>query len=130
LVGFNAMNWFWLAAAGMAFLTFAIHTFVGTGFAVPPLRAATAHVPIATVWLNYLCWHIVTGVLLLLAFGFLAVGAGLADSDVAILCTASFGCVSVVSVSATLKGGIAVHRFPASYLGATTAALGLAGFVL
>jgi hypothetical protein len=123
------MNGFWVAATAMAFITFAVHTFVGTRFAVPPLRSAHAHVPKATIWLNYLCWHIVTVALLLLAFSFLSVVLGLLNRDVIMVATACFAGVGGVSLVATAKGRIPWYRFPASYLGATTALLGAAGFL-
>ena len=121
------MNVFWVGATFMALVTFATHTFIGTRFAIPPLVAAEGTVPKATIWLNYLCWHIVTGMLLILTLVMAAVTAGRMSPELLIPCVALFAWVSVVSLVATFKAGIAFYRFPASWLGAATAILAAFG---
>ena len=120
-------NVFWIAAALMAFITFAVHTFVGTRYAVPALVGAGATLPKATIWLNYICWHIVTGVLFILATCIAAVAMGRLSADVILPCGAAFAWISVMSIFTTLKAGIPILRFPANYLGGTTALLALLG---
>jgi len=112
----------------MAFITFAVHTFVGTGFAVPELLRAERSLPKATVWLNYMCWHIVTGVLFILASCMAAASVSLIHPDSMFACIACFAWISVMSVLVTRKAGIPMYRFPASYLGGLTALLGVMGF--
>lgn len=122
------MNFFFAAAAVMAFVTFGVHTFVGTRYAVPALISAGDSLPKATIWLNYMCWHIVTGVLLILAACMAAVALGRLDSAVLLPCAASFAWISVMSVLTTFKASIPVLRFPASYLAGMTALLALIGY--
>lgn len=119
----------WLVFATVAaFITFGVHTFVGTRFAIPPLIAAADKVPKTTIWLNYLCWHIVTAKLFLLALALGAVASGWLSRDVALVAALLFVGVSIVSLIATTKGSIPFYRFPASYLGAVSAGLCLAGY--
>jgi len=125
------MNVLVAVAASMALITFVVHTFVGTKYAVPPLLAAEGkQVPKATVWLNYLCWHIVTGMLLVLALVLAAAALGRLDDDVVLVSGVLFAWVSIWSVITTLQANIRVHRFPASWLGGITALLAMAGWAL
>jgi ABC-type multidrug transport system fused ATPase/permease subunit len=124
------MNIWLILATVAAFATFNVHTFVGTRFAVPPLVAAESQLPKAAIWLNYLCWHIVTAMLLVLTFALGVVTMSWLSRDVALVAGLLFITVSLVSLIATSKGGIPFYRFPASYLGAISAALSLAGYAL
>lgn len=117
------------AAALMAFITFAVHTFVGTPYAIPALIGAGETLPKATIWLNYMCWHIVTGVLFILAACIAGVALRRLDAGALLPCIAMFAWISVMSVVTTLKAGIPILRFPASYLAGTTALLTLLGMV-
>ena len=122
------LNLFWTIAAIMAFFTFVVHTFVGTRFAVAPLRAADEHLPKATIWLNYLCWHIVTGALFILAITLFGAALGRLHPDVVIVSIMLLFCVSTVSIISTTKARIPFYRFPASYLGGSTALVASLGF--
>lgn len=122
------LNLFWTIAAIMAFFTFVVHTFVGTRFAVAPLRAADEHVPKATIWLNYLCWHIVTGALFILAITLFCAALGRLHPDVVIVSIMLLFCVSTVSIISATKARIPFYRFPASYLGGSTALVASLGF--
>ena len=119
----------WIAAL-LSGVTFSVHTFVGTRFAVPPLVAAEAQVGKAGVWLNYLCWHIATGMLLVLTLVLAAAASGALSADVVLVAALLFGCVSLVSLIATTQGGIPFYRFPASYLGAASALTAFAGWLV
>ena len=98
-------------------------------FAIPPLVAAEGQIPKATIWLNYLCWHIVTGMLLILTIALGAAATGRLSPDVVVVAAMLFACVAAVSVIATTKGGIPFYRFPASYLGATTSIVATLGYL-
>ena len=113
-------------AAVSAFASFCVHTLVGGRYAARPLLAATS-LPKATVWLNCLTWHIVTVHLLVFAAVLACGAAGIVHHDAIVLVGILAACVSVTSVTVTLKAGISPHRFPASYLLGVTAALSLWG---
>lgn len=120
------VNFGFAVAALLSLITFGVHTFVGGVYAARPLLAAR-DLPAASRWLNYMCWHMVTVFLLVMAIAYAAAAVGALSRDAAaLLCTfaASF---SVVSVAVTLKAGIRPWRFPASYLLASVAAAGAFG---
>ncbi|MBA2771505.1 MAG: hypothetical protein H0U34_05755 [Sphingomonas sp.] len=122
------MNGFLIAACGAALISFCVHTFIGGRFAAKPLLAAEG-LPKATIWLNYFTWHIATFLLLILSATFLFAGIGRLHRDAALVAAAIALMISLLSVAITLKGRIPIHRFPASYLLAATALLGLVGAV-
>ncbi|MDZ3831873.1 MAG: hypothetical protein U0S50_08660 [Sphingopyxis sp.] len=122
------MTFLWIAAA-LGLTTFVVHTFVGSRYAVPALIAAEATLPKATIWLNYLCWHIVSGLLLILALALATVATGRIHIDAAIPIAAVFCWISVWSVLTTFKAHIPAYRFPASWLGGATALFILLGLV-
>lgn len=122
------MNFFLLAASAIAAVAFVVHTFVGGRYAAPPLMASG--LPPATIWLNYLCWHIVTALLAILAVALAAGASGAVSADAAALAGVIAGSIAIVSVAVTLKAGIAPLRFPASYLLGSVALLTFAGLTL
>lgn len=122
------MNEILSLASGVNFVTFLVHWQVGGIYASRPLLAAK-DITDASRWLNYFCWHIVT-ILLLIMTGVLALGAFERVSNDAIAIVALIaGSISLLSVAVTIRAGIQPHRFPASYLLASVAALSLAGIL-
>jgi hypothetical protein len=115
-------------AAVLAAITFCVHTFVGGPHATQPLLAARDLTP-ASRWLNYMCWHMVTVVLAVMAAAFAATAAGWLSQDVAALLAAVAASFSILSIAVTLKAGIRPWRFPSSYLLASVAAAGVLGLV-
>ena len=113
-------------AAALSLVTFAVHTFVGGRFAGRPLRAAVDFNK-ASRWLNYMTWHMVTVLLLVMAAGYGAAAFVPGTADVAILLTLLAGLLSLLSVWVALKGGIAPWRFPSSWLFALIVVAGLWG---
>ena len=110
------------AAALMALVSFAIHTFVGGPYATKPLLAATG-LPKATIWLNYFTWHIVTLFLLIMSVVLAGGAAGAVHHDAIVLVGVTAAMISMLSVAVTFKARIRPWQFPASYLLGTTALL-------
>lgn len=113
-------------ASAAALVSFGVHTFVGGRYAARPLLGAIG-LPVATIWLNYFTWHIVTVHLLVFAAVLAAGAVGLVHRDAVLLVAILAACVSLTSVAVTLKASIAPLRFPASYLLGVTAALAFWG---
>lgn len=102
------------AASAVAFVSFAVHTFVGGRYAARPLIASS--LPKATIWLNYLCWHAITVALLLISGALALVALGRLHPDAGWLAACFAAGISGASLFATARGGIPFYRFPASYL--------------
>ena len=102
-------------AAGIALLTFGVHTFIGGPRVAGPLLA-DRQLPIASKWLNYYCWHIATVLIL-----FMAAGYGLAATDPAMrplagFCTALAAALGILSAAVAVKGRIHPFRLPSTSL--------------
>ena len=119
-----AMNTFllWLAAL-VSFVTFMVHTFIGGPRVAKPLLATT-HLPVASKWLNYYCWHIATILLLAMSVGFSYVALRPDRPELAIFLFTLSAALSALSAAVALKGGINPLRFPSTSLFAAIAALG------
>ncbi len=122
------MNIGFAIAALLSLITFATHTFVGGIYAARPLLAAHDFDK-ASRWLNYMCWHMVTAVLLAFTAGFAWAALRPEAVEVAALLTALALPLSGISVWVALKGGIPPWRFPSSWLFALILAAGLWGLV-
>lgn len=116
------MNVVLLFAALAALVTFCVHTFIGGRFAAVPLLAARG-LSKATIWLNHMTWHMITVQLAVFAAVLAAAALGLVQRDAVLLIAILAASGSVMSIAVTLRAGIPVWRFPASYLLATVAAL-------
>ncbi len=123
------MQFFFLwAAAAASFVTFCVHFFVGGVFVARPLLADT-HLPKASKWLNYYCWHVVSIVLLSLV-GAYSYATLIPDrSELAIYVTILAAAASLLSAVVALKAGINPFRFPSTSLLAIVAGLGLGGLL-
>lgn len=112
----------WLAA-GLAALTFLVHTFVGGRVVARPLLA-DGHLPRASKWLSYYCWHIATVLLAAMAatLALLASGAfPFARGPALLFFGALSALLSVLSVGVAVRGGINPLRFPSTTLFAAIA---------
>lgn len=118
-------NAWWIAAGLAAAVTFSVHAFIGSRFAVRPLLESD--LPLATRGLNYLCWHMITLNLAVLAAALFAAGAGVLGRDAVIVCLGLAGAGFAISVYTTLKLGIRPYRFPSTYLFPIVGSLALAG---
>lgn len=109
------MNTGFVAAAVLSLITFGVHTFVGGKYAARPLLAA-ADFDRASRWLNYFTWHMATAILLVMAAGFGWAAVSAQAWPAALVLTVMAALFSPLCVWVALKGGIAPHRFPASWL--------------
>jgi hypothetical protein len=116
------------AAAIASFVTFCVHFFVGGVFVARPLLADT-HLPKASKWLNYYCWHVVSILLLSVAAAYAYSTWIPGRNELAIYVTFLAASASVLSAIVALKGRINPFRFPSTSLLAIVAALGLAGLM-
>ena len=125
-MGGVAVNAGFATAAVLSLITFAVHTFVGGKFAARPLLDAHDFHK-ASRWLNYMTWHMVTVLLLVMAAGYGLASVAPSATDVAMLLTVLAAILSPLAVWVALKGGIAPWRFPASWLFALIVLAGLWG---
>jgi hypothetical protein len=114
----------WTASVSLL-VTFAVHTFVGGAFVARPLLADRS-LPKAAKWLAYYCWHIVTMLLVAMAFAFGAAAAGFSTRSAVFSLSVFCAACSVLSIAIALYAGIAPWRFPSTTLFAVAAGLGLA----
>lgn len=116
-------------AAGLALLTFAVHTFVGGVYVARPLLADQT-LPKASKWLNYYCWHIATVTILAIAGAFAYAALQQNDKSLAVFATCLCAALAPLSVAVALRGGINPLRFPSTSLFAATALTGAAALLL
>jgi hypothetical protein len=102
-------------AAVLCLITFGVHTFVGGKYAARPLLAAHDFDK-ASRWLNYMTWHMVTAVLLVMTAGYGWAAMRASAIEVTAPLTVLAAILSPLSVWVALKGGIAPWRFPSSWL--------------
>jgi len=119
------MNILAALASLSALVTFAIHTFAGGAVVARPLLADT-HLPAASKWLNYYCWHITTVLLAAMALAFAATALDARFSAFPYLLGPLALCLSGLTVAIAIKAGIAPLRFPSTSLFALTGVLGIA----
>jgi hypothetical protein len=123
------MNTGFAGAAAAAFVAFLVHWQVGGRHAARPLLAAT-ELPAASKWLNYLCWHIATILLLAMALTLASASVGWIHADAVRLLAVMAASISVLSIAVTLRAKIRPWRFPSSYLLAAVAAFSLWGITV
>ncbi|WP_029087000.1 hypothetical protein [Brevundimonas aveniformis] len=122
------MNSGFALAAVLSLITFSTHTFVGGKYAARPILAAETF-DRASRWLNYMCWHMVTALLLLFTGGFAWAALSPEAVEVAMLLTGLAVPLSAISVWVAMKGGIQPWRFPSSWLFALITVAGLSGLL-
>lgn len=102
-------------AAGIATVTFAIHTFAGGAAVARPLLADRS-LPPASKWLNYYCWHITT-VLIVFIAGALAIAAiDPVYRSLAVFCALLTGSLAILSGWVATKAQVSPFRFPSTSL--------------
>ena len=118
---------FW-AASFASFVTFCVHTFIGGPRVAGPLLA-TRHLPPASKWLNYYCWHIATVLLFSMSIGYGYVALHPDRPELAVFLTGLSIALSVLSAAVALKGKINPFRFPSTSLFMTIFLLGSAALI-
>lgn len=116
-------------AAITSLITFAVHTFIGGPRVAGPLLATT-HLPIASKWLNYYCWHLATVFLLAMSIGFAYVALHPDRPELAVFLSAISATLSALSAAVAIKGGINPFRFPSTSLFAIVFALSTAALLI
>ena len=113
-------------ASIVAGITFYVHTFIGGVRVAGPLLA-DENLPLATKWLAYYCWHLVTIMIAAMTLFFAA--AASYGVPAALVFAFSLFCLSCSGLSAivAIKGGIAPWRFPSTTLFAVVGLTGTAG---
>ncbi|MGL4320903.1 MAG: hypothetical protein ACRCS3_08575 [Paracoccaceae bacterium] len=107
-----------ILAAAVAGLTFVIHTFFGGPIVVGPLLA-NDHLPKASKWLNYFCWHIATVLLAATTIALVWVASS-KSVEVKYFGLSFFGMLAstlcVLSAAVALRGKIHPLKFPSTTL--------------
>ncbi len=112
------------AAVFMSAATFVVHTFIGGPRVAVPLLADT-HLPKASKWLNYYCWHITTIFTFVMGGGYAYVALHPDRPELVLFLTVLTTTFSLLSAAVAIKGEINPFRFPSTSLFATLALLGL-----
>lgn len=115
-------------AALLAALAFLTHWLVGGRRVVRPLLAVPDLDP-ASRWLTYLCWHITTVLLLVMALTLALGSVGLVGRDALVVDAVMATSISVLSVVIAVRAGIPPLRFPSTYLLGGVAAAAIVGLV-
>jgi hypothetical protein len=120
------MDPWWVAAAALALLTAAVHTFLGgREIATPLLEARDLQtVPKLT---SYYCWHLVTITLFAMAAGYGWAASSGEAREVAWGCTALAGLFAALAPLIALRSGVSVRVLPQWLLFLPMALLGLMG---
>lgn len=109
------------AAAGLTFVWFVVHTFVGGAEVAAPLRAAD--LPIAVMAPAWMVWHMVTLILLLNAALF-ALGTHRGDRSFLLAGAAIAAAFCLSGIAAAILTGAGFAQLPQGLLFVPTAALG------
>lgn len=118
----------WTAVV-MSFVTFLVHTFVGSRRVAQPLLANTS-LPIASKWLNYYCWHITTIYTFLMGGGYAYVALNPNKPELIVFLSVLNSCFAALSALVALKGNINPFRFPSTSLFSTVSVLGIASLLV
>lgn len=104
-----------ILGAAVAALTFIVHFFIGGKYVATPLLASSC-LPPASKWLNYMCWHIVSALLILEIAAFAWIAHNPSGIELIIFITALNICAAILSITAALLGKIAPWKFPSTTL--------------
>ncbi|MEE9491943.1 MAG: hypothetical protein V3W04_01005 [Gammaproteobacteria bacterium] len=99
----------------MSFITFVIHTFVGSSRVAKPLLD-NKDLPITSKWLNYYTWHITTIFTLLMGGAYAYVALNPEKPELIVFLTVLTGSFSLLSVGVAIKGNINPFHFPSTSL--------------
>lgn len=114
------------AAAVVSFLGFIAHAFFGGAMFVHPLMSNT-DLSLSVIWLGFVSWHVVSVVLLTLAFSFGYAVTHPENKALTVFASAMSAAVSILCISAGIFGNTVMLTLPAPYLFGIIAVLGVAG---
>jgi hypothetical protein len=112
------------ASAIASIVTFIIHTFIGGPRVAAPLLADT-HLPKASKWLNYYCWHITTIYTFTMGGAYAYVAMHPDKIELVVFLSILNAAFSVLSAAVAIKGSINPFRFPSTSLFGAVAILGI-----
>lgn len=118
--------WAAVLASGV---TFIVHTFVGGPRVAAPLLANTT-LPIASKWLNYYCWHIVTLYTFFMTWGYGFVAINSDKPELVVFLSILNVSFSILSALVAVKGNIHPLRFPSTTLFALVSVLGISSLMV
>jgi hypothetical protein len=112
------------ASAIASIVTFVIHTFIGGPRVAAPLLA-DSHLPKASKWLNYYCWHITTIYTFAMGGAYAYVAMHPDKIELVVFLSILNAAFSVLSAAVAIKGNINPLRFPSTSLFGAVAILGI-----
>lgn len=118
----------WVAAF-ISVVTFYVHTFIGGPRVAGPLLK-NADLPIASKWLNYYCWHIVTLYLFLMGGAYAYVAWCPDRPELVVFLTLQNTLLSILSILVAIKGKINPLRFPSTTLFALVSLCGFGWLIV
>lgn len=118
----------WIAVA-LSVITFCVHTFIGGPRVAIPLLM-NKDLPIASKWLNYYCWHVVTLYLFFIGSAYAYVALHPDKPELVVFLTILNFHFAVLSAMVALKGKIHPLRFPSTTLFTLLALTGIAWLAL
>lgn len=120
--------YFFWAATFMSIVTFSVHTFIGGPRVAGPLLADT-HLPKASKWLNYYCWHVTTIFTFAMGGGYAYVALHPERPELVVFLTVVTAASSILSAVVAIKGRIHPLKFPSTSLFALVSLLGFLGLI-
>lgn len=118
----------WVAAF-ISVVTFYVHAFIGGPRVAGPLLK-NKDLPVASKWLNYYCWHIVTIYLFLMGGAYAYVAWYPDRPELVVFLTVLNALLSILSVLVATKGGINPLQFPSTTLFALVSLCGLGWLII
>lgn len=116
-------------AAFISAVTFCVHTFIGGPRVAEPLLK-NKDLPVASKWLNYYCWHIVTIYLFFMGGAYAYVAWYPARPELVVFLTVLNTSLSILSIAVATKGKINPLRFPSTTLFALVAVCGFGWLII
>lgn len=118
----------WVAAF-ICMVTFYVHTFIGGPRVAGPLLK-NKDLPVASKWLNYYCWHIVTIYLFFMGGAYAYVAWYPDRPELVVFLTLLNTSLSILSIAVATKGKINPLRFPSTTLFALVAVCGFGWLII
>ena len=118
----------WVTVA-MSFVTFFVHTFIGSPVVAGPLLKNTS-LPIASKWLNYYCWHVTTIYTFLMGGAYAYVALNSDKIELVVFLSILNTALALLSAAVAIKGKINPFRFPSTSLFASVSILGIVSLLV